>query len=135
MAKFFIDENLHARLSIPLESVFRSHKFRSCEKEVLLGELDVALITELGVRGFDAIITLDAAQLRIVEERDALRDAGLHWIGLTNPAGAGLSVISALTANIIAGLPKVLDDWRTAPHAYRLSPHTLDASRAMAEPL
>ncbi|TFB71565.1 hypothetical protein E3O06_12030 [Cryobacterium glaciale] len=133
MAKFFIDENLHARLAVPLESVFRNHRFRSCEKEMLLGELDVPLIAELGTRGFDAIITLDAAQLRIDEERNGLRSAGLHWIGLRSPTGSGLSVISTLTANIIAGLPKVLDDWRVLPHAYRLNPYALESSFATVE--
>lgn len=131
--KFFLDENISHSLCGPLESLFKAHRFRSSERESLQGVLDVDLFRELREREFGAIITLDAQQLELPDERNGLRNAGLHWVGMGNPPGTGLEVLGGLAATIMAGLPHVLDDWRTKPHVYRLGGQIVPASRPTVE--
>jgi hypothetical protein len=133
--KIFVDENVSKALCSPLESLFKAHRFRSSEREGLLGVWDIPLFEELAERGFGAIITLDSQQLERPAERDGLRRAGLHWIGMASPPGAGLAVIGGLAAVIMGGLPHVLDDWRETPHIYRLSASVLESSRPAIEVL
>jgi len=80
--KLFIDENLPAQLVRPLSGIFPRDKFQSSTETGTSGWDDVPLIHELGERGFNAIITLDRHQLDNPDEREALRDAGLDWIGI-----------------------------------------------------
>jgi hypothetical protein len=108
--KFFIDENLPHALADPLNTLFRSHVFRSCHDEGLSGTLDVPLFGELMVRGFAAIITKDARQVgRNDAERRALHDLGIHWIGAKDPAARGLRLLTAWMANLTAAMPHILD--------------------------
>jgi hypothetical protein len=135
VAKIFLDENLSHEMTAPLGAIFKAHRFKACRGEGLVGYYDEPLFEELGARDFGAIITLDAKQLENAGEREGLRQAGLHWIGLTQPAGSGLAVLAGLAAMVIAGLPHVLDDWRTEPHIYRLSSGVVNYSRPTVERL
>lgn len=120
--KLYIDENLPHALVEPLTKLYRGHTFRHPAQEILTGVEDVELFSELGVRDFDAIITQDANQLTNQDEREGLRKAGLHWIGVPQLNEAGIHGMGAVAGMVIAGLPYFFEDSPSLPHIYRLKP-------------
>lgn len=133
--KFFVDENLPPHLAGALSAVHRKDRFRSAEAESLRGVYDVALFGELQLRDFDGIITLDKAQIDNVEERDGLRAAGLHWVGLQQPPGSGITVYSKLTSMALLGLPHLLSSWPAAPHLFLVSSNSVEGGALRIEAL
>ncbi|MGO4859616.1 hypothetical protein [Arthrobacter sp. 2MCAF14] len=121
--KLYLDENLpYTTLIEPLTKLFRTHVFRHPGQESLAGIEDVDLFGCLAEKDFDAIITQDANQLNNLDERDGLRSAGLHWIGVPQLNEAGLHGLGAVAGMVIAGLPYFFDDARSVPHIYKLKP-------------
>lgn len=118
--KFFVDENVNAGCLDPLRTTYRAHEFRYAFDEGLSSTNDIPLFQMLAKRRYDAIITKDRQQLRNDDERRALFDAGLHWIGHNAKDHDGLMGIAIETATVTAGLIYVLNDWRPQPHAYRV---------------
>lgn len=107
--KFFIDENLPHVLTQPLNVLFFSHEFRSCQDEGLSGVKDIALFHFLRDRGFCAIVTSDGNQVvRNEDERRVLYDNEIHWIGVKQPAAKGLHLLATWNANITAAMPHIL---------------------------
>jgi hypothetical protein len=72
--------------------------------------------------GFHALVTRDKKQLVNSEERMALRQCGLHWIGMSAPTQGGIQGLALETAAIVAGLPYVLEDMsdRREPTAFHV---------------
>ena len=118
--KFFIDENVSVGVALPLRNIYFGHQFATADEMALCGVDDLDLIPEVAARGFDALITKDFNQLKDPVEREALRDAELHWIGHRMKSHAGLLGLTLETAALTAGLAYVLEDLRDVPHAYRL---------------
>ena len=94
--KLYLDENLTPELQRPLTRLYR-HGFRTPQQEKLSGVEDLRLFQDLADRDFNAIITKDKKQLEDSGERDGLRAAGLHWIGVGEFVGYALSHSAALT--------------------------------------
>lgn len=119
MTAFFIDENLSPDLAPVLRSVFRQHRFLIARETGLLGIDDVELFRELRYRDIDCLITLDKNQLSREVERDGLREAGLHWLGISDEVeGRGVRRIAAYLAMAGPGIAYVLDHWQPRPTAY-----------------
>ncbi|SLH95636.1 Uncharacterised protein [Mycobacteroides abscessus subsp. massiliense] len=118
--KFFVDENVNAGCLDPLRSTYRAHEFRYAFDEGLSSTNDIPLFETLAKRRYHAIITKDRQQLRNEDERRALFDAGLHWIGHNAKEHNGLKGIAIETATVTAGLIFVLANWHPQPHIYRL---------------
>ncbi|UQE75109.1 hypothetical protein MYK68_00195 [Gordonia sp. PP30] len=118
--KFFLDENVNVGCLKPLEALYGDHEFRHAYSEGLGGTKDVPLLNTLQQQGYDAIITKDRTQLRDEEERRAIFDAGLHWIGYVAKGVKGLRGLTTETATLTAGLVYVLADLRPEPHVYKL---------------
>jgi len=118
--KFFLDENVSVGCLKPLEALYGEHEFRHAYKEGLGGTKDVPLLGMLSQQGYDAIITKDRTQLRDDEERRAIFDAGLHWIGYAAKGVKGLRGLATETATLTVGLVYVLADLRPEPHVYKL---------------
>jgi hypothetical protein len=95
-------------LPVLIEVYGNEHTFRTASQEKLAGEDDIPLFAELHRRDFGAIITRDRNQLRDPDERTALREANLHWIGHKEPKTQGLDIISTLGAGYLAAFPHVL---------------------------
>jgi hypothetical protein len=107
--KFFIDENLPHVLTQPLNALFLGHEFRSCDDEGFSGVKDIPLFHKIHDRGFCAIITSDSNQVvRNDDERRALHDNKIHWIGVKQPAAKGLHLLATWNANITAAMPHIL---------------------------
>lgn len=120
--KFFVDENVNAACLPPLSALYTEHEFRHAHGEGLSGVEDIPLFGKLGEQGYDAIITRDRNQLTDEEERHALFDAGLHWIGHKAKGHAGLLGLVIETSTVTAGLGFVLPDiiTRSEPYSYLL---------------
>lgn len=120
MRTFFLDENLTPDLAEPLCRVYRRHRFATATRWQLRSVDDVDLIADLGRRECDAIVTMDRQQLENPDERDALRAAGLHWIGVPQTGTGGALLLAVLTAIAVPGIHHVLNSWHAKPSAYFL---------------
>lgn len=78
-SRFFIDENLPAPVARSLQDIFPSAKFvASHQLDELEGTKDVPLLRKLGEEGFSVFVTQDLKQMRLPDERHALRESGIH---------------------------------------------------------
>ncbi|NKR24059.1 PIN family toxin-antitoxin system, toxin component [Rhodococcus hoagii] len=120
--KFFLDNNETPQILSVLAPVYHTHSFRTASEEGLNDVLDVPLFYELKARGFDAIITRDRNQLAIPDEKLALRDCGLHWIGHKEPTTEGISIITSLTAGYLSAFPHIISqiEGATRPLSFRV---------------
>ncbi|MFJ6532539.1 hypothetical protein [Microbacterium sp. NPDC091662] len=117
--RVYIDENLPHQISGSLAKAFRNPIFSSHKDEGLTGVLDLPLFEKLKDRKFDAIITRDIAQSITTSERDGLRAAGLHWVGIREPRTAvGLEFHSAILSSVAATIPTLIRGFASAPQAY-----------------
>jgi hypothetical protein len=123
--KFYLDENFPPGILDTIALIYGDHEFRSWKDEGLESMLDVPLFGTLKDRGFDALVTRDRQQLRKTDERQALRDSELVWIGLRDLKLKGTAKLATTTASLIAGLGHVIDDSRIAPVGYLINnvPH------------
>lgn len=120
--KLYIDENLPPAIVSPLAQLHKRHNFRSWQQESLSGVEDEELFQILASMGYDAIITQDVRQLVNDNERKALRDNGLHWVGVPQLNEAGAHGTAAVVSMIVVGLPYVFEHMEEEPHMYRLQP-------------
>ncbi|MGW4047354.1 PIN-like domain-containing protein [Streptomyces sp. NPDC004721] len=120
--RFFLDENETPAILPPLSTVFFHHEFRTAHDEGLSGVMDTELIHAVSDRGFDAIMTQDRNQLSNRDERDALIETSLHWIGHRQPDADGLLYIVNSTAAYLAAMPHILDEMSnvTGAHAFHV---------------
>lgn len=121
--RFFFDENFPPLVTEARVAVYgTNHDFVSAYDDPAryVSVLDPDLIPLIRGGGFDAIVTFDRQQLKRPEERKAVFDAGLHWIGLRMKAPQGPDGIAWLCASILAALPHLLDHVSVAPQVYRL---------------
>ncbi|WP_407316708.1 hypothetical protein UQW22_10075 [Isoptericola halotolerans] len=121
MRHFFVDENLTPELATLLSKVHRQHRFTSAQSAGLRGVDDVELFGDLQHRGFDAIITHDANQLEIPEERDGLRSAGLHWIGVPQGRVVGVDLVACQLSVVTPAIQHIVSNWSKKPTAYVLT--------------
>jgi len=102
-----------------LSHAFRRAIFSSHKEEGLTGVLDLPLFETLRDRDFDVIVTKDIAQTITRSEREGLRAAGLHWVGVREPRNVrGIHFHSAILSAIAAGVPTFTGDIGAAPRAY-----------------
>lgn len=125
--KFHLDENFPPQVAAALRAIWPRHHFTTNDKLRLSGTRDLKLFPALAQTDHHAIITFDRRQLGDgidLAERKSLVENGLHWIGIPMaPEGTkGARVFARATAILVAGLPHVLDDWRSDPHAYHTQP-------------
>lgn len=117
--RVYVDENLPHQVAPALMSAFRTAIFSSHKDEGLTGTLDLPLFETLRERRFDVILTKDIAQTITPTEREGLRAAGLHWVGVREPRKArGIHFHSAIVSAIAASVPVVTRDIGAAPRAF-----------------
>lgn len=132
--RFFLDENETSAVLPPLRAVFFDHEFKHAHELGFGGRTDTALIAEVAALGFDAIITRDRNQLRDPTERQAYVDAGIHWIGHSEPAADGLLLIATISAAYLAAMPHVLEELAnvSCPTAFRVKKFGLEREQRLA---
>lgn len=134
--KFFIDENLPAEYAEILRRPFKSAIYSSYADEGLGTTQDLSIFPELHKRSFTAIITQDRRQLYYPEERDGLRAAGLHWVGLIDITRGGIAFHSQALSMLATALPELIARHEATPHAFYLAPNNARALRPLqVEPI
>ncbi len=123
--KVYLDENLPPFVAKPLSVVYQDHSFSTCADEGLRGVEDIPLMRTLRERGFDAIVTRDRAQLKNPDERRAVAEAGLRWIGVADKRLRGLEQITITVSTLVAGMRFVFMHEPGGPTSYSLQnvPH------------
>lgn len=122
--KFFVDENVSLQVAKNLSAVIPQHKFTHATSAHLTGIDDIELFVQLRYRDFDAIITQDLMQLERPDERSALRNNKLHWIGLAQIEIGGTAGIARQSATLMAGMSEILENLGPRPTVFRLkAPH------------
>lgn len=120
--KFFLDENVSPLVADPVAKVYRRFEFRTANGENLRGVPDVELFEDLRQRDYHVIITKDARQLREEDgERAALRQAGLHWVGLLEPDAHGVDNIAVLAGALLAAFPHIVPELGPTPCAFHIA--------------
>lgn len=134
--RFFLDNNLSPRLAEPVAALLPEHSCCCARDEGLTTVDDVPLFAEVAHRRFDAIITRDRNQLSDGEERRALIDSGLHWLGTKDTKVGGLKGMSLDCASITIGLAIVLPELSGGQRAFTFNalPHQRE-QRVKAVPL
>lgn len=107
--KFLIDENVNVAVVDPLRVTFIGHSFTTVREQRWLGLKDTPLFEAMSAERFDVLVTRDRDQLTDPSERTALRDHGLHWVGVKPPKFPGIKGLALETAALVAGLPYVLE--------------------------
>lgn len=119
--RLFLDENVSHVYAKSLRPLLKTATLSSAVEEHLNGLPDVELFAELSRRKFDAIITHDRNQLQLLEELAALRNSGLHWIGLSTPEGRALEVHGQIMSTLMFVIPSLVAAWPAVPHRHHLS--------------
>jgi len=108
--RVLVDEGMPVQVLSPL-GLNRRHAFVHVDQLGWKGKPDVALFADAAARGYDAVLTLDVAQLDAVDESRALKRSGLHHIGIRQGRSAqGIRGIARVVASVVAAMPYVLDD-------------------------
>lgn len=118
-----------------LKVTFQEHDFLRSGIDLPKGLLDVPLFGQVADLGCEVFITGDIRQLDLdrVDERDACRDAGLHWVGVPKVPAKGKRAMTADAAVIIGALLHIIDDIATSnvPRCYLLEKGPLDLAGAV----
>ncbi len=133
--KLYVDENLSHKLAGVMRATYPRAVFRSHIEEGLREYQDVALINEIAARGFSAIITLDSRQLLNTEERNALKDCDMAWVGMGSLDAHGIELHAEMTSVLVANMPTVIDLIDGRPKAIWLTSHHHRRSKPRIESL
>lgn len=125
--KFYLDENFPPDLLGIVRLIYDDHEFVSWRDEKLGGATDVELFWTLPERGYSAIITRDRRQLSNVDEKSALLDSGLIWVGVRDVTLKGREKLAVTAASLISGLGHVIDAAREGARIVQVNnvPHTV----------
>lgn len=110
--KLFLDENVQQPLVGHLQSIFPTHRFVGVSDLSTKGADDVTLFPIVAAAGCDVFVTGDRQQLHRVDERDACRIAGLHWIGIHQVNKVGYHSLAGPASTLIHALPFIFDALR-----------------------
>lgn len=114
-----IDENLSPDLATPLAKTYSNEvRFRTFREMGLLGVEDLDIFPFLTQHDVDLLVTGDIAQVERRDERQALAEANLHWIGIPTIDARGIMIIAKQLSIVIPAVGEVLNDWPSEPTAY-----------------
>jgi hypothetical protein len=108
--RVLVDEGMPVQV-LPALQLNKGHVFEHVQGLRWKGKKDVPLFRDAASKGYEAILTLDVAQLDSVEESRALRRSGLHHIGIHQGRSAqGIRGMARVIASVIVTMPYVLED-------------------------
>ncbi|MEK6326446.1 MAG: DUF5615 family PIN-like protein [Actinomycetota bacterium] len=112
--RVLLDEQLPVQLLAPLR-LNRGHQFDHVDGLGWKGKHDPPLFADAAKRGYAALLTADLDQLSDPEECRALKNAGLHHIGVRGGRKVdGIRGTARVIASLVVAMPYVLDDLATA---------------------
>lgn len=108
--RVLVDEAMPVHVLLPLR-LNRGHRFDHVEQLDWKGKKDVPLLRDAAAKGYEAILTLDVAQLESFEESRELKRSGLHHIAIRQGRSAqGIKGMARVVASVIVAMPYVLAD-------------------------
>ncbi|HEY2141813.1 MAG TPA: hypothetical protein VGG98_07120 [Solirubrobacteraceae bacterium] len=108
--RVLVDEGMPIQVIDPL-CLNKGHQFDHVNDLGWKGKKDVLLFRDAASKGYQAVLTLDVAQLESVEESRALRRSKLHHIGIQQGRSAqGIRGMARVIASVVTSMPYVLDD-------------------------
>lgn len=130
--RVLVDEGMPVQVMPPLR-LNRRHEFDHVDELRWKGKPDVPLFRDAAERGYEAVLTLDVAQLDSVEEARALKRSGLHHIGIMQGRSAqGVTGIARVIASVIVAVPYVIEELESADGQRIVELSLLAASRRHA---
>lgn len=124
-----VDEGMPVQVLAPLR-LNKGHRFDHVDDLKWKGKHDVPLFRDAAANGFEAVLTLDLAQLDSVEESRALKRSGLHHVGIAQGRTAqGVRGIARVIASVVVAMPYVLEDLERADGQRIVELSLLSASR------
>jgi hypothetical protein len=130
--RVLVDEAMPVQVVAPLR-LNRKHEFDHVNELRWKGKSDVRLFADAAQRGYDAVLTLDLAQLESFEESRALKQSGLHHIGIQQGRSAqGIRGMARVIASVVAAMPYVLGDLEAVDGQRVVELTLLSASRRHA---
>lgn len=107
--RVLVDEGMPVQVLEPLR-LNKGHSFDHVEEIRWKGKKDVSLFRDAASRGYEAILTLDVAQLESIEESGALRKSKLHIAIQQGRTAQGVRGMARVIASVVAAMPYVLDE-------------------------
>ena len=123
--KILLDENFPSGAWTILTKQFHKHDFGRVGIQIPKGVLDLELFSLAQEHHYNAIITSDIKQISNPQERQACKNAQLHWIGVPrNPQLRGRSIVHSQIAQLLFSMNPIIKSIETAtgPTAFLLSP-------------
>ncbi|WP_346921903.1 hypothetical protein [Glutamicibacter creatinolyticus] len=107
--RFLLDENETPALLKPLRALYPMHHFEWSVDVFGSGVLDVPLIHSMRRHDYDCLITKDGAQLSNDDERQALFEARIHWVGHHQVRAQGAQMVATLVSSYTIAFPHILE--------------------------
>lgn len=108
--RVLVDEGMPVQVLPPLR-LNRGHQFDHVDDLRWKGKPDVQLFADAAKQGYEAMLTLDLAQLSSIDESRALKQSGLHHIGIQQGRSAqGVRGMARVIASVVVAMPYVLAD-------------------------
>lgn len=108
--RVLVDEGMPVQVLAPLR-LNKGHEFEHVDGLGWKGKADTRLFADAAKRGYEAVLTLDLDQLSSVDEARALKQSGMHHIGIRQGRSAqGLKGMARVIASVVAAMPYVLED-------------------------
>jgi hypothetical protein len=109
-----VDEAMPVQVLDPLR-LNKGHEFHHVDELHWKGKKDASLLRDAASKGYEAVLTLDVAQLESADESRALRRSKLHHIGIQQGRSAqGIRGMDRVIASVVVAMPYVLDDLANA---------------------
>jgi hypothetical protein len=130
--RVLVDEGMPVQVLTPLR-LNKAHLFDHVEDLGWKGKPDVLLFRDAATRSYEAILTLDLAQLDSVDECRALKKAGLHHVGIAQGRSAqGIKGVARVISSVIVAMPYVLAELEQAAGQRIVELSLLSASKRHA---
>jgi len=112
--RVLVDEPMPVQVLEPLR-LNKGHQFDHVNDLRWKGKKDIPLFRDAASKGYQAVLTLDVAQLDSVDECRALRRSGLHHIGIQQGRSAqGIRGMARVISSVVVAIPYVLADLEEA---------------------
>jgi hypothetical protein len=127
--RVLVDEAMPVQVLAPLR-LNKGDSFDHVNDLHWKGKKDVSLFRDAAKKGYEAVLTLDVAQLESADESRALRLSKLHHIGIQQGRSAqGVRGMARVIASVVAAMPYVLDDLANVDGQRIVELRLLNASR------
>lgn len=106
--RVLLDEDVPVQVLEPLKRVLRGHEVRHLNDLGWKNKKDVFVLHDAAAKGFDVLVTNDAAQLDDPDETDAIKKSGLHHVRYSQRPDLGLHGLALALGAIVSAMPPLI---------------------------